>query len=334
MQAYIINKDILLYKASRIKMQNFVRKNDEKILTILAFVSILLGLLIIGFLCYRLYAQGYGFLGKLDNEVSSQVGNFIGGIVGPLWVLASVFIFYLALRKQGKEITEQIREQKETKFENTFFNLIRTQQEITNNIRLKIEAMNETYEYEGRDFFLKAKRDLELICKYLSYDNYKDVFETITILESELAISRYRLTERDYKNAALNGSQLDIIKKAYNIFFDVNHIVIGHYFRHLYHILKFIDDAKTKEVERLTSPSTQQLKEIDEHFFKYASFIQAQMSSAELYLLFYNQLYFPKMGKLVEKYDLLENLAYEDLVIESHKELYKKGLKSRNEISN
>lgn len=56
------------------------------------------------------------------------------------------------------------------------------------------------------------------------------------------------------------------------------------------------------------------------------------MSSAELFLLFYNCLCFPKMKECVEYYDLLENLPFEDLIEEGHKAFYAKGLKSRKEI--
>jgi hypothetical protein len=42
------------------------------------------------------------------------------------------------------------------------------------------------------------------------------------------------------------------------------------------------------------------------------------MSSFELLLLFYNSFCFPKMLRLIKKYNILENLAVEDLIDNSH----------------
>ena len=71
---------------------------------------------------------------------------------------------------------------------------------------------------------------------------------------------------------------------------------LGHYFRQLYHIVKFVDDSE--EIE-------------DEYKQRYADLVQAQLNNDELILLAYNGL--SKHGNnfrsLIEKYGLLENLT-------------------------
>jgi len=74
------------------------------------------------------------------------------------------------------------------------------------------------------------------------------------------------------------------------------------------------------------------IKEISENIQKYVSFVQAQMSSFELMLLFYNALSFPKMLKLVKTYNFLENLAIEDLIDVSHNCIDGINLKSRKDL--
>jgi hypothetical protein len=65
---------------------------------------------------------------------------------------------------------------------------------------------------------------------------------------------------------------------------------------------------------------------------KYSDFIQAQMSSFEMMLLYYNALAFPKMLELLKKSNFLENLAEEDLISESHNCVDGIKLKKRSDL--
>ena len=85
---------------------------------------------------------------------------------------------------------------------------------------------------------------------------------------------------------------------------------IGHYFRHLYNTVKFVDQHKfIKEFEDKKS---------------YTNLIRAQLSSNELGLLFYNCLSDrgAKFKCLVEKYALLEDMDFEGLLEPEHRSLY------------
>ncbi len=315
-------------------MRTYLKKNVENVLKWLAIICISSGVVVISFFAYRLWTHGYRFYGEMDNSVSSQVGSFIGGVVGPVWTLATFFILYLALTKQSKQIAEQIEEQRQARFESTFFNLIKTHHEITNNIRIDYKRLTssgeETFELRGREVFSWYASDLKNIYKFLSATTFEEAFKAAS--DYDYVSSLYEITENDFKEVTGRQS-LDVARKTYQLFFNKFHYLIGHYFRHLYHILKFIDDNKGKEIERLMNPTPEQLRDIENTYYKYAGFVQAQMSSDELFVLFYNQLKFPKMGKLVEDYNVLENLAFEDLIIESHKEFYKKSLKSTKELA-
>ena len=65
---------------------------------------------------------------------------------------------------------------------------------------------------------------------------------------------------------------------------------------------------------------------------KYIDFIQAQMSSYEMMLLFYNAISFPKLLKLLIEYNFLENLAVEDLIVISHNCIEGINLKKRKTL--
>ncbi|MBN1971172.1 MAG: putative phage abortive infection protein [Candidatus Delongbacteria bacterium] len=74
--------------------------------------------------------------------------------------------------------------------------------------------------------------------------------------------------------------------------------MLGHYFRNLYHIIKFIDDDK--------SIKTFEVK------YKYAKILRAQLSAPELNLIALNGLtYYGEAFKpLIEKYRLLKNMNF------------------------
>jgi hypothetical protein len=98
---------------------------------------------------------------------------------------------------------------------------------------------------------------------------------------------------------------------AYLRFFETFQSQVGHYFRNLYHIVRFVH-----ETEFLTA-SQKRL---------YTRLVRAQLSSYELVLLFYNCLAVG-LGKedfkpLVEEYSLLKNLPLSLLFDAQHKELF------------
>lgn len=74
--------------------------------------------------------------------------------------------------------------------------------------------------------------------------------------------------------------------------------MLGHYFRNLYHIIKYIDDDK--------SLKTFELK------YKYAKILRAQLSAPEILLIALNGLtYYGEAFKpLIEKYRLLKNMNF------------------------
>nr|WP_262910638.1 putative phage abortive infection protein [Psychroserpens luteolus] len=130
---------------------------------------------------------------------------------------------------------------------------------------------------------------------------------------------------------------LERAERLYAIFFNKFHFVIGHYFRHIYHILLFVERTENERIERLKLIKNQRErnKEIEKakaEFKQYAEFIQAQMSIPELFLLFYNSLSFPKLQRLLIKFNTLENLTIEDLLSEEHNEIEGINLKSRKEL--
>lgn len=110
-----------------------------------------------------------------------------------------------------------------------------------------------------------------------------------------------QLQTLNFESNALVGGKTNILKlrvnEIYTDFFSAHAAQLGHYFRHLYHLLKFI------QTER----------DIDRQ--KYSDFVQAQMSYDELYLIAINGISNygrKKMLPLLNEFSFLENLAIND----------------------
>lgn len=74
---------------------------NEKISLSLLFFGFLI--LIVGFLMF-LFREEIDFNAKLNSEKVGQFGDFIGGVAGSLWTLASIILFYVALTDQREDV--------------------------------------------------------------------------------------------------------------------------------------------------------------------------------------------------------------------------------------
>ena len=105
------------------------------------------------------------------------------------------------------------------------------------------------------------------------------------------------------------------VNSLYMDFFLPNVSNLGHYFRHLYHILKHIEDSQMPDAK------------------KYADLLQSQLSNDELYLLAINGISNygrKKMLPLMDKYGLLENFnANGDMLIVRLLSIFYKRTKSK-----
>lgn len=76
---------------------------------------------------------------SIDMAETAQIGDFIGGILGPIWSLTGVMLFYLALRYQQEDLRIQYAELKGTREE---FEINR----ITNIIFIQIERIENNFD--------------------------------------------------------------------------------------------------------------------------------------------------------------------------------------------
>lgn len=199
------------------------------------------------------------------------------------------------LKMQREELAAQRAEfcqQNETlrlqRFENTFFHMMELQQEIVNDLRIndttKVNIVEDSpdgmgrlgkevpinQEIQGRNLFYYAFNEAE------HYDSSRKVIYGMSGILRKIGLQAYY----DYYTPT---------------YFD-------HYFRHMYRILKFIDENRWLGEDKQ---------------YEYATFLRATLSRYELVWLFYNGLTFGrvKLKPLIEKYAMLNNMRPELLTL-------------------
>lgn len=297
---------------------------SSPIILILAFVGFS-----IFFIFFNSFFNEYGLYtgeGPIDMTVTGQVGDFFGGVFGPLLTGVSIVYVYKTFTDQKDFINTQsnyfIRsenDQKHQLFENTFFQLLNTHISLKKEIRIdtlgncSVNVFEKKCIISGQECFDFAKNEIERL--------YFDKEQSQNCLKAE-------------GNNGLYESEFDQplyrIRETYNKFLNTYYHCIGHYFRNFYCLLKYIDQHLEKEL--MLEFDNQDL--ILVRFQNYINIIESNLSSSELFLLFYYGLCFPNMEKLIIKYRIVENLLIEDLVDPiNHQNLYDNIILKRRYIS-
>jgi hypothetical protein len=229
-----------------------------------------------------------------------KFGTFISGVTAPFLSLAAFVLLYLTYKSQKEELADSkkiLKEQNTTqqtqRFETTFFNLLNLHHSIVNNIDLEIKDKH-TDEWKGTHWYeteIKKGRD----CFLTFYSGFKTAYK-----KQKANNSRFEGT------LLVEDSELLTVKKAYYEFFGKHHYDLGHYFRNLYHLIKFIDKSEMPDKQM------------------YVSLVRAQLSSHELLLIFYNCVsdYGQKFTPYMTTYHFLKNMPTELLLDKSHEDFY------------
>ena len=248
-------------------------KSPDTRLQIVLAAAILTGLIAV--LCYWTTFHNLGW--SYSTTVWGTFGDFVGGVIGTIFNLVGVVLIYLTFRTQTKNSNLQ-------QFESTFFSLLANQRDIVKNLsgieyNYSLNTVGKTEKpVHGGEY-------IELVSKRLKHAIDKIKFGTP---KAEL---------------------LDLITEAYDNVYDGREEQLDHYFRHLYHIVKYTNSASIEEEDRR----------------KYVDIVQAQMSDNELYLAFYNGI--GRYGRekflpLMDKYQFIENARSRGEAFEEQKSFF------------
>lgn len=285
---------------------------------------------------------------------TGQIGDTIGGITSPVVGIVSIVLLAYTLIEQLNFNVKQVQLQRQEQFKSTFFQLLQEQREITNTlfttyegVDLKNPAKKRKIPVRGQEFFRMGKYVLQNLFESMEYGHYCHSYDSDEIAElmsytdecsenyfedgsgklysfdfktlkneSKFCFlnDKYKITEDEYENYKHKAidEKIDFV---YRRFFNV-HEECGNYFRHLYRILYFVRQSESEDLE--DAKCEEQKRQISKRYLDLAQFVQAQMSTRELLMVFYNSFSFPKLKEMLIKYNILENLTVEKLIDSSH----------------
>lgn len=275
-----------------------MRRNLKKWAYYSSFFFLAFGLVISSFFIWALWKSNYTLADsehKVSISATGNIGDFIGGVVGTVLSFASVILLILTL-------TDQRDQYKLDSFGQTFYEMLHIHNDNVTSMKLK-DVDNTT----GRDVFSKLVNDYEHI-----YDIVHGCLENIRSLvplpgkdmkEKNDILKRMQEYLKDEQGAIrLNmriaygfffyGSEKFLLKSEQSAENDIlehvkhllvlgnnmvcpHNVLLGHYYRHMYQMLKLVENASfLGEKEK----------------YGYAKQLRAQLNDDEQVLLYYNSL--------------------------------------------
>lgn len=208
------------------------------------------------------------------------------------------------LKSQREEFTSQNKTLRLQRFENTFFSMMELQQSIVNDLYAEEENTRIVLE-DAPDGMGKQKKEVITQYQHRGRDLFRYAFMVV----------EHTVKDDTPKGHNVNGLYCLLYEKGLKSFDEYYTVsLFDHYFRHLYTILKFIDQNDW-------------LGENEQ--YKYATFLRATLSRYELVMLYYNGFFYAKMKRLMEKYHLLNNLRTDLLTLTQENYIYLQGLGKR-----
>lgn len=207
--------------------------------------------LILFFAFFKGPFNDYSF--QINPTLASNFGGFIGGVVGPIFSLAGVFLLFETLIYQRTSFQKQ-------QFENRYFELLKIHRENVSEMTHTPPDKTETA--QGRRVFIEMRKQFGEIygqvCRIMerSEDSFterdKVNISYLVLFFGVGETSTYVLEHYIYQN--YNNYKKVIDQVVYEFAFDAKHdghqSRLAHYFRHLFHMVKFVDQEGMSQRSR------------------------------------------------------------------------------------
>lgn len=243
-----------------------------------------------------------------DGDSAALFGDSFGAINALISALAFagvIVTFYLQrkeldlqrqeLKAQREEFEQQNKTLKLQRFENTFFHMMELQQQIVNDLCIQLQEQTLVANtwiglQKGREVYVNGLLRGRQVFAYIYW---------------------HKKT-----GGTPNGILTTIHGKGIEAYPSVPDIeLLDHYFRHLYTILRYVDETDAFKLNEDGEPDEAYEREQKYH---YTTIVRATLSRFELLVLYYNGLSIygsEKLKPLIEKYALLNNIDKESLSI-------------------
>ena len=257
-----------------------MNKASDKTLRLIVFL--LLGFAaLMSFIAVYYYNKYFSGPIVSNHEKWGQFGDFIGGVLNPTIAFCALIALVIAVMLQRSELNDAKDQFSKQATDNVFFQMLKLHNDIVDSIYTENKFVPQPNKKDpacrGREAFVYFHKEL-------------------------VEYSKHTHKER----AQTDDEYFDVLfMKLYNDF--QSHL--GHYFRYLYNIFKFIKSEKVTDDNKV--------------FF--SKLVRSQLSNYELSILFYNclsELGNKKFKPLVEEFALFKNLPPDLMLDKSHYNLY------------
>lgn len=278
---------------------DWMSRNYIYLLGLLALIiSIMVGALVIAHFQFGLDLWWISIKNPETAQYWGQLGDFIGGILNPLLSFCALIAVLYNLSLQREELSLARKDAKDAQniqnkqsaifqqqnFESVFFRLLEVHSSLSRSIRVRVGAGSHAKVHEGEDAF-----------RYLANHYLGKLY-----LESSTVVASDR--------------QIQYVRDSSQLFLDDHVGSVGHYYRNIYQILKYVDGFGRASVGDPDKPRVGMELRRALRLYRsqrdYANILRAQLSSSEVSCLFLNCLAVQGIGLkyYVEKYSMLKTL--------------------------
>lgn len=243
----------------------------------------------------------------LDFSDSGAIGDTVGGIIGPFIAIVAAFLTYMAFWVQYKANLQLRNDIRIDRLENRIYEMLNLHAQNVNELELMTFLGKREKIFKGRNIFphlfYEFKRTFQIVENYInSIPNNTTLKDETTQIAYLIFFIGIKEENRNYLIKMLKPycddtminffieqfertQEQDFVNEIghdFKIEYDYQHFngyasQLGHYFRHLYQMVKYIADYP----EQIISFPQK---------YKYIKTIRAQLSNHEQLILYYNAL--------------------------------------------
>ena len=229
------------------------KKNNDLDILEKCFRIIALGLLIIGLGVFVWFITelpiGYKYWNfGVNFDLASKIGDFLGGVVGTIWSLAGILLFFLALRLQRKDLSQQIEFQQ---------NELKEQRNVL--ILQQKELKNQRIEFSISRYTNIVYKQIDRIDNFISLQVFKYKGNEFTGIIGIQKLNQFidEAYINDKRKSTIAGSSVfNELNKNFDSFYQILHIV-----KTSYNLISKIDKEVQGVLEEEMSTSLFELYE-------------------------------------------------------------------------
>ncbi|MGY0613566.1 putative phage abortive infection protein [Vibrio sp. FJH11] len=263
---------------------------SERFSKVLIFLGVFL--LIVFLLSFSYKSIFFNFDVPIKTDVFGQFGDIVGGVIGSLWALAGVILFYAGLTEQRKDIQ-------------TNQNALEKQISALNYQKEEMELQRKEYAmarkvFEEQREALKEQAKTSRVQQFES--NFYSLLDIYIGIRKDIAsqsgsfISKVNkeLSSLDIHNTEAKD-KIKLINNKYQEIYYKNKDNISHYLKTIYRIYKTIDEQEDLNIKKK---------------YFYSKIVRSQFTEEELFLIYYNahSSYGVNFRPLILKYNILKHL--------------------------